>query len=95
MVLTALGESSPSGGVVHSAALCQPFARAVPSVERPTEARHAQRNSTKTCTVHVTAIVASELLSEDLGWEPVPKNHVGIVREDRTAQAWPLAGGSA
>ncbi len=42
----------------------------------------------------LTAIVASEPLSEDPGWEAVPKNHVGIVREDRTAQAWPLQGGS-
>ena len=38
----------------------------------------------------VTAIVASEPLSEDPGWEPVPVNHVGVIREDRTATAWPL-----
>ena len=37
-----------------------------------------------------TAIIASEPLSEDPGWEAVPKNHVGIVRDDRTAHAWPL-----
>ena len=42
----------------------------------------------------LTAIVASEPLSEDPGWEAVPRNHVSIVREDRTVEAWPLDGGS-
>ncbi|MHC4954672.1 MAG: class II glutamine amidotransferase [Planctomycetota bacterium] len=37
-----------------------------------------------------TAILASEPLSDDPGWEPVPPNHVGVVREDRTAEAWAL-----
>ena len=39
---------------------------------------------------NATAILASEPLSDDEGWEPVPVNHVGVVRPDRTAQAWPL-----
>ena len=37
-----------------------------------------------------TAIIASEPLSDDEGWEAVPPNHVGVVREDRTAEAWPI-----
>ncbi len=37
-----------------------------------------------------TAIVASEPLSNDPGWEAVPANHVGLIREDRTASAWPI-----
>jgi len=37
-----------------------------------------------------TAIIASEPLSDDDGWEEVPGNHVGVVREDRTTQAWPI-----
>ncbi|MEM8884556.1 MAG: class II glutamine amidotransferase [Planctomycetota bacterium] len=37
-----------------------------------------------------TAIIASEPLSTDDGWEPVPPNHVGVIREDRTASSWSL-----
>jgi len=37
-----------------------------------------------------TAIVASEPLSDDPGWEPVSANHVGVIRADRTAASWPL-----
>ncbi|MHC4959958.1 MAG: class II glutamine amidotransferase [Planctomycetota bacterium] len=37
-----------------------------------------------------TAILASEPLSDDGGWEPVPENHVGALRADRTVEAWPL-----
>ena len=36
------------------------------------------------------ALIASEPLSTDEGWDPVPKNHVGVIREDRTAESWAL-----
>jgi len=37
-----------------------------------------------------TAIVASEPLSEDEGWVPVPEGHAGVVRESRTAESFPI-----
>jgi len=37
-----------------------------------------------------TAILASEPLSDDDGWETVPPNQVGVVRKNRTAQSWPI-----
>jgi len=37
-----------------------------------------------------TAIIASEPLSKDPGWEPFPVGHVGVVREDRRAESWPI-----
>lgn len=37
-----------------------------------------------------TAIIASEPLSDDPGWEEVPANHVGVIRENRTAESWAL-----
>jgi glutamine amidotransferase len=37
-----------------------------------------------------TAIIASEPLSDDPGWEPVPAQHVGVVRENRTTESWPV-----
>jgi predicted glutamine amidotransferase len=36
------------------------------------------------------AILASEPLSKDPGWDPVPENHVGALRGDRTVEAWAL-----
>jgi len=40
---------------------------------------------------HQAAIIASERLSDDPGWQKVPKNHLVIVREDRSTQVRPLA----
>jgi ergothioneine biosynthesis protein EgtC len=37
-----------------------------------------------------TAIIASEPLSPDPGWVPVPDNHVGVIRENRTAESWAI-----
>lgn len=39
---------------------------------------------------HGAVIVASERLSDDPGWERVPKNHAVVVRHDRSAEVRPL-----
>jgi glutamine amidotransferase len=40
---------------------------------------------------HDAVVVASEPLSDDPGWAKVPRNHLVIVREDRSVGARPLA----
>jgi len=37
-----------------------------------------------------TAIIASERLSDDPGWQQFPVGHVGVVRENRVAESWPI-----
>jgi len=37
-----------------------------------------------------SAIIASEPLSDDDGWERVPEGHAGVVRENRTAESFPI-----
>lgn len=40
---------------------------------------------------HETVIVASERLSDDAGWQKIPKNNLVVIREDRSVEIRPLA----